>query len=346
MRISLSILGSILFGISLYAQPEWPPRGDEGVDFNLRNADGSKTGLWYRTYSEGGLYYVGYFEKGKPKPGSTLYYYYETGQPMAKHSFRKDPKVVDAIHFYSSGIKQSEGKYYRQKRDSTWKFFDERAKLRSIEEYLADSLHGEKKVFYPSGQVLKVERFDNGSPIGEFVEYYENGNFRTKGSYVNGEYEGDFTYYYSNGNKEAEGRFSNGLREGQWLYFMKDGPLQAQVLYKTGKVKKEVIQNGEHVEYYESGIPKLECNYKNGELHGLYTEYYDQGEWIREPMETNSPGVALEFTEKLIKRQPSKECEYINGKLKGEVLYYSPEGELTRTELYENGELIETIQED
>ena len=58
-----------------------------------------------------------------------------------------------------------------------------------------------------------------------------------------------------------------------------------------------------------------------------------------------APGAIMEFKEKLINQQPSKECEYVNGKLKGEVLYYSPNGELLKTELYENGELIESDSE-
>ena len=271
----LSVLLFLLSAIAVGAQPTWPPVGEEGVDFNLRNSKGKKTGLWYRTYSDGGLYYAGEFENDRPKPGTSLYYYYENGHPMATHKFRPDAITVDAKHYYSSGILQSQGKYVEQKKDSTWKFYDEKGLLRSIENYKEDSLHGKKEIFYPGGQLLKEEIYDFGTPIGKFTEYYDNGNPRTVGHWEAGKFGGDFIYYYSNGKKESEGKFANDLRDGQWLYWLKDGQLQAQVLYRAGKIVKEVIQNGERVEYYPSGIPKLECNYKNGVLHGIYTEYYD-----------------------------------------------------------------------
>lgn len=346
MRIFFTAVLLLSVSLCSYAQPEWPPKGEQGVDFNRKDSNGKKTGTWYRTYSDGGLYYAGEFKNDKPAPGSTLFYFYENGRIMAEHFFRPDSKVVEARNFYKSGKLQSVGNYLNQKKDSLWTFYDEQARLRSTEEYKLDSLDGYRKIYFPTGTLLKEEFFINGTPDGEWAEYYEDGKTRTKGYWKDGKYNGDFTFYHQNGAKEAEGAYVNDNKSGQWMYYLPNGKLEVQILYENGEAVKSKRHNGDVIEYYPSGIPKLECTYKNGELDGIYTEYYDQGEWIREPVNNNEPGLQLEFKEKLINRQPSKECEYVNGKLKGEVLYYNPDGSLQKTEVYENGVLKETIQGD
>lgn len=346
--MKLNSLFILLLAVStrLIAQPEWPPIGEIGQDYNQLDSKGMKQGLWYRTYSDGGLYYSGYFSNDKPEPKSTLYYYYDNGRLMAKHEFRQDNKVVDAEHFFKSGKLQSKGKYLNQKKDSIWSFYDEKGILRSIDSYRADSLDGLSIIYFPSGKVLKKQTYDFGTPIGEWTEFYEDGKTRTAGIWKNGKYHGDFQFFFANGNKEATGKYVNGMKDGQWLYYTSNGKLEMQVLYEMGEQKKAVRHNGDHIEYYPSGIPKIECSYKDGQLDGIYTEYYDKGEWIREQQPISEPGMQIEFIEKLIKRQPSKECEYVNGKLKGEVLYFDENGDLSKKELYENGLLIDTIIEE
>jgi len=343
-----SSLFILLLSISFIvgAQPEWPPVGKIGQDYNQLDADGKKQGLWYRTYSDGGLYYSGYFKNDKPQPNSKLYYYQDNGKLMAIHSFRENNQIVDARHFFKNGKIQSTGKYLNQKKDSIWNFYDEKGILRSMDSYKLDSLDGNSIIYYPSGGVLKNQSYSNGTPIGKWFELYEDGKTRTSGNWKNGKYDGDFVFYHSNGNKEASGKYLAGIKDGQWLYYTSNGKLEMQVLYEKGEQIKAVRHNGDHIEYYPSGIPRIECSYKDGELDGLYTEYYDEGEWIREQQPINEPGMQIEFIEKLINRQASKECEYVNGKLKGEVLYFDLNGTLLKKEYFENGELKETILEE
>lgn len=335
----LALLQASLFCL---AQPAWPPAGKAGTDFNVSDAKSRKQGLWYRTYSEGGLYYVGYFLDGKPKPGSTMWYYYQGGQLMAIHRFRDNPDIVDAETYFKSGALQSSGKYVQQKKDSIWTFQAEAGYVTSVEEYKNDMRNGKVQIFYPDGKIMHEGVYVDDKLNGSIKEYFPSGKVKLEGSCVNDMYEGKMLFYQENGLKQSEGKYAAGVKQGEWLFYLDNGKLQMQVLYDAGQVKKEVRHNGDFIDYFESGIPSLEITYRDGEKHGIFTEYYDQGEWVREQVPAEAPGSPIEWTEKLVKRQIKVQGEYKMGKLTGDVVYYNEEGHLVKTETYENGELTET----
>jgi antitoxin component YwqK of YwqJK toxin-antitoxin module len=339
-----TILLYVLILVPLFtsAQPAWPPVGKAGTDYNVNNAKSQKQGLWYRTYAEGGLYYAGYFQDGKPQAGSTMWYFYQGGQLMAVHTFRSNIDIVDAVTYFKNGALQSRGKYLQQKKDSTWEFYTESGYLTSREDFAKDMRNGNVLIFYPDGRVMHEGKYTDDKLNGSVKEYFPDGTPKLQGSCVNDMYDGKVVQYQKNGLKLSEGSYAAGVKQGEWLFYLENGKLQMQVLYDKGKSKKEVRHNGDFIDYYDSGIPSLEITYRDGEKHGIFTEYYDQGEWIKEQKPAEEPGSPIEWTEKLVKRQIKVQGEYKMGKMVGDVVYFGEEGRLLKTETYENGVLTET----
>ncbi|MCB0761285.1 MAG: toxin-antitoxin system YwqK family antitoxin [Flavobacteriales bacterium] len=343
-KITASLLFALLIAAPSSAQYPWPPEGEENVDYFLNYQEKPKPdGLHYRTYQNGKIYYVAEFVGGKPKPATTMYYYYleKPGALMSTHTFGTSPSDVAAVNYHLNGRKMSEGAYLNQQKTGEWKFYDEQGQLQYTQEFKSDGENGLHRTYYASGKPCKEENYKNGVLDGPWKEWYESQRIKAEGMYVDGNFEGKVTHYHPNGAKLAEGNFKNGLQEGTWLTFHSDGRPELNILYREGKKVKEKRENGTFIDHYASGIPKSEYSYADGVKDGPFTEWYDKGEWTREPR-PGQTGVEMEFIEKLTGTQISREGDYAKGQLEGEVFYYSEDGRLLKTENYSNGELVST----
>jgi antitoxin component YwqK of YwqJK toxin-antitoxin module len=336
--LTLAFLLSILFTVS--AQPPLP-EGEPGVDYNVENAQG-KQGEWIRVYEDGSLYYSGQFKNDKPY--GVFKYYYESGELMARHEFIEGHTVVEGKTFYRDGTLQSEGRYASQKKEGEWKFYNRDGKLVRVEQFKNDMSHGPVKLYYPSGELLEESTYENDQRQGSWAMYYDNGEPKIAGHSVDDKHHGEFVYYFENGQKQLEGRYQNGMQEGQWIEYHKDGRIRLVLLYKNGKIAKKQHMNGTFLDYYVTDIPKSEYRYKDGKKHGMFTEWYDQGEFKKVQTQAEGPGSEMQWKEKLVGQQVRMEGEYYMGEPDGEFLYFNEDGRLMKTEIYEEGELVETIE--
>lgn len=337
---TLILLILLLSNALLLAQPTWPPQGKAGVDFNIKDSKGQKQGLWYRSYENGDLYYSGTFKDNKPASGATFYYYFEGGELMSIHKFRSDPSLVDAEIYFKTGQLQGKGKYLNQKKDSIWSFFDEKHHLISEEMFVNDLREGKTRIYYTDGKLMHDGEYKADQMHGSFVEYFPDHKKRAEGTCLDGLYEGKVTQYLSNGLKLSEGKYIKGIKEGEWLFYLENGKLELQALYRGGTKTKEVRHNGDFLDYYPSGIPKLDITYKNGLAEGPFKEFYDKGEFMKEQKPAEGPESTMEWVEKLGGTQIMREGEYKGGELSGDVVYYTIDGIIEKKETYENGVFI------
>ena len=333
---------ALLFGLSSFAQYDWPPKGEENVDYYY-NSKEKHDGLHYRTYGDGTLFYIGIFENGAPKPGSEFWYYYQepSGTPMTLHTILSVSDSIHAVNYSTEGNVISVGNYYKQKKDGLWKFYSEEGILKSTETYLNDQKNGESKVYYDNGKVYRVETYSADVKDGPWLEYFDSGMKKTIGGYKDGKRQGSITYYYSNGRIDIEGEYEMGLKDGTWRKYNSDGQLELSTLYKMDQKVKDKRENGEFMDYYENGIPKSEYTYVHGQKDGPFKVWFNKGEWIREPVQMDDGG-GLSYKEKLIGTQIQREGDYLDGKLEGEVTYYNERGQVEKIETYSEGELIST----
>lgn len=343
----------LIFSFMLLAQKPghvWP-EGEAGKDYNMVDAKGKRQGPWIRVYGNNpkALLYKGQFKDGNPE--GVWEWYYPTGEIMTVMTHVKGEEITDNINYYEDGItKMSEGRFVvktvggkpKRCREGAWKLYSKTGSVLAEENYKDSILDGVCKYYYPSGKLVSIYPYTMGERNGPFVEYYENGKKMREGTYKAGSWDGPFVSFYENGMKEMEGKYVKGVLDGSWRHYTPKGLVEMQVLYDKGTVVKKKYENGTFEDHYDSGIPKSEYSYSDGELDGPFTEWYDQGSFIQVPTSKEDQEMGVMYREKLDGTQIKRQGDYSNGKLEGEVIYYTEKGLIEKIEVYEDGVLVKT----
>lgn len=154
--------------------------------------------------------------------------------------------------------------------------------------------------------VLLISFFTNAQDVkfedGAYKEYYKNGKLKTEGFHRNNKRVGLWKRYYENAQLSSQLIYDNkGNRTGVSISYFEDGGLKREtkkagngVLFtkefnKNGNLfceytqiviqdKKWIRMHGFYKEYYENEMLKIECNYENSELNGIWNRFYASGE--------------------------------------------------------------------
>lgn len=137
-------------------------------------------------------------------------------------------------------------------------------------------------------------QFSYAQADGHFEEFFEDGQLKTEGQYKNKKKDGEWKSYHPNGQLAEVYTYTDGKRNREYTAFFIDG----KVSRETKKINNEYITKGYHEsgslfyertipdgfykEYLESGVLKIESDYVDGELSGVWKQFYDTGEleWI------------------------------------------------------------------
>ena len=182
--------------------------------------------------------------------------------------------------------------------------------------------------------VLMISLFTYSQNItvkdGPYKEYYKNGQLKSEGQYKNRLRVGNWKSFYETGELSSVYSYHEGKRDKVSKSFFKDGSIKSETkkinevfirkqFYESGNLFYErALSRGYYKEYFESGILKIESNYKDWELSGLWRQFFESGdiEW---------------------------EVMYKNGYKDGFYRQYFENGKLSLQDLYkiaqENGEL-------
>lgn len=137
---------------------------------------------------------------------------------------------------------------------------------------------------------------------------------------------------HSDGSLLEEGYERNGLKEGTWLKYDKESNLIGITSYMGGKINGPAIEMNNRgqitkKQYFLDDIPQgvygeykfgratKEVNYVNGQMDGLYQEFYNDGKLQRS-------------------------ITYTNGVMNGPMKYYNKDGEVTLEYTYKDGEKV------
>lgn len=154
---------------------------------------------------------------------------------------------------------------------------------------------------------------------GPYKQHYENGQLKLEGYYKNNNKTGIWKEYYEDGQLSDEYTFkNNGTSTGNRKSYSKKGVLinESKKLntgdaittgyYDSGKLWHATMTNDKesnYKEYYESEKIKIESNYINGEINGVWQRFFETGQ--------------LEW-----------EVAYYNGYKQGSYKQYSNQGKL------------------
>ncbi|RMB63934.1 toxin-antitoxin system YwqK family antitoxin [Dokdonia sinensis] len=206
-------------------------------DYNKNDKDGHRHGAW-RKFFDGTqqLRYEGTFEHGKEV--GTFKFYSETSgkQPVVTMSYIDGSDLAEVVYFRESGKKISQGQMKKRNRIGTWKYYQEDGTtLMTTEEYVNGNINGERKVYFPNGQIAQKHYFIEGKEDGIDEHYNENGVLLKSYTYKNGLLEGWATLYDSEGNLEREGNYKSNKKHGTWKYY-KNGKLDKEVKFPQNKI--------------------------------------------------------------------------------------------------------------
>lgn len=168
-----------------------------------------------------------------------------------------------------------------------------------------------------------IEQWPNGNP-SVIKEYKDDLNYSIKNynkagqliiyeEFTNDTLNGNTIKYYTSGKKSFEGRFFNGRMDGEVKKWYLSGALESIANYDRGTLLNKK-------NYYENGQLIADVPVTNGKLssHSIY--YYPTGE-------------------------VEKEGTFENNLKSGIWIYYDELGNVLYKELFENGKLIEVIEE-
>lgn len=308
-------------------------------DLNQTDENGLKQGKWKKLHKNGRVRYEGQFKDNKPV--GLFKYYYENGELQATNNHVGDGTVANHVYHKNGKIK-AKGIYQGQLKDSLWQYFNEAEVLVLEEQYHLDTLHGFQKTYYDNGQLGEETNFDHGIKHGPWKKFFEQGEPWVEANYEMGNLHGKFVMYADKNKMQVQGKYHMGIRTGTWLMFNDNGMLKTKDIYRHGSLQEKQPQNGEFTEYYYNEIPKSVYNYKRGQKEGEFREYYNKGEWVQ--VETpGKMGGPSEITEQLKGTQLKVKGWYHLGKLNGKVTHYNEDGSVERVEVWEEGELVSTI---
>ena len=146
--------------------------------------------------------------------------------------------------------------YYRSTRNNAkqgiYKKVDKQGKLIEEANFVNDTLHGLRIIYYEKGDTQIVENYQSGYFDGPYKAYYEGGQLELLGYYV------------------------NNTMKGKWYRYYPTGELMEIVTFDANE------ENGPFVEFYQNGNKKAEGTYLEGDNEdGMLLLYDDEGTLVR-----------------------------------------------------------------
>ncbi|MCI9844657.1 toxin-antitoxin system YwqK family antitoxin [Flavobacterium pectinovorum] len=253
--------------------------------------------------------------------------------------------------------KITEAEYVNGKFHNAYKKYGPLGVLLSERNYYCGKLNGTSTFYDYAGNLKLTEEYVFGMENGKTIRYYNNKAKMMEYSVINGSTEGETTYY----NQKGDALVSIGYQNNIPRYFIrknKTGELNEKIIienqtseilssYPNGKIAIQFTLdkgnvNSKFIINNTEGKPEYECTYKNNNLEGERTEYYQNGKPYKKEhfVNNNFEGQQQYFKEdgKLWANISIKSDE-----LHGETLIYNA-GKLVETKKYDSDELVQIIK--
>ena len=297
--------------------------------------------------------------------------YYPNGN--LKEVYLDDDDFVTGIvrTYYESEKKHEEIPYYKGKKEGLRKIYFENGNLSNEVYYVDDLREGKTIDYYNDGKVFRLKNYKDNIGNGEFTEYYRNGQIKVKGNYKDGLRDGEFKFYSENNkylgsvfyknkeikkntlSKEDEENLSTNFEFADMALFLRSTtrdivgattdvyPNGKPRIYMPYSVNGEL--HGDYIEFYEDGNISYKITYENGIRQGKSITYLENGKIIGETnyIDGKKEGKSLETLKGMIQMK----ANYKNNKIDGDMFLYYPSGKLLQKRSFINGkaegELIE-----
>lgn len=140
-------------------------------------------------------------------------------------------ETVETKNEFGYTIKYSRNKTDYAKQGNYTSFYPTGKKYEEAN-YVDDTLHGERKLYFESGALEVEEHYDMGNFISPYKRFFENGKIQQEGSYVNNVATGEWKKYYENGQLEEVVTLKDNEENGPFQEYYENGNLKAEGAYK------------------------------------------------------------------------------------------------------------------
>jgi antitoxin component YwqK of YwqJK toxin-antitoxin module len=273
-------------GIKIY---EGTFKDDKPVGLMKRfHDDGSlKAEMIYR--NDGSAYAYLYYETRKIKMAEGKYIGQErdsvwlsfdpNGQLASQDTYLKGVLNGSSIIYHQDGSVSEEYNYKNGKKHGLWKQYYKNGKLMAEATFVEDKMVGEYVKNYLNGREWVRGKYnENGLKEGTWIYGNEDGKIGEMVVFRNGKEEkvvrqnGTFTEYYEFEKPRLIVNYVEGKKHGDYIEY-----------YDNGQWVEKQVDNrnkGGEVETYralEGQTMKKKASYKNDQLHGVITYFYENG---------------------------------------------------------------------
>ena len=211
----------------------------------------------------------GFLKNGKP---NGYWKNYEKNGLIKSEGNRKFFMLDSTWKFYKKGFLKEVVNYEKNKRNGDFLEFIDSGLIYSKSIYKNDTLQGEQKIYYYSGEL-------------QFLYFYLNGNYHGKAYELDKDSVVISIFNYNKGKlirREKINRFDrNNNKTGVWKKYSASGILIEEGAYKNGKkngIFKQYKYNGELNELKKYNMNELKQDAEELKFVELYKEYYSTGE--------------------------------------------------------------------
>lgn len=257
--------------------------------------------------------------------------------------------------FYDDGQVSSEGYWVNGQPEGIWKNYDRQGNLISEGARKNLLLSGIWK-FYENGKTVSEIRYEDGRKNG--VSIYHSFDRTIFENFRNDTLQGLKRVFDTAGRLIRTVMFENGLENGFDKRYNMYGDVRLFTFFRNGKIAfREAVnerdksgrRQGIWKDFYENGILRWECVYRDGLKDGYYKEYDSTGslltlrKYILDVLQEDAPEIAemTVHTEYYSDGSPKFRVTYRNGKPEGICREYdSVTGKVVRGIVFKNGQIV------
>jgi antitoxin component YwqK of YwqJK toxin-antitoxin module len=289
-----------------------------------------------------------------PAGRTTLRETYPTGEPLSAVETVNGKPHGKAVYYYANGKISAEGRYVNGERDSTWYTYHPSGVRSSEKQWELGKHTGVDRVWYDNGTLRSEEAFENDEMHGPFHVFDRNGQMILERQRIHDMEHGTarswtstgalqlFRYYdhdrlYAYASPRADGTAGDTIPLPQGIQEMRstfpDGHTSREMRMRNGEI------DGVYREFYPTGGLMEETPYSVGRITGVSVEYYPEG-GLRE-----STAYVMGMRHGAYLRngpngKPLEEATFRYDELHGEQKKYDSTGKLLATYVYRSGDLV------
>jgi hypothetical protein len=166
LRLPLILAGLLLpayYGYTLTSQDSggystlYYDSGTKMSGGEMRN--GLETGEWTNWYENGNIKSIGSYDEGRKD--SLWHWYDESGILTGTGMYDDGMENGTWMNYFPDGVVSDSGSYLEGLKEGLWKYYHENGNLKISVNFKAGKMHGEKILLSSSGNVVKVEYYEN-----------------------------------------------------------------------------------------------------------------------------------------------------------------------------------------